>query len=452
MYIKQLSMKHLLVLFITFSGLLSYAQVKTIDGIVAVMGDKKILQSDIENQYVQLKLQGAKVSSETRCEIFEELLIQKLMVNQAEIDSIEVSDAEVEMQLEQRIDYFMQHFGTRDKMEEYFNKSIYEMKDDMFPSMKEQILTERMKGEIISGTDVTPSEVKKFYKTLPEDSIPYIDGTIEFSQVVIYPPYGEEAIYDVRQRLLEIRRRILDGDNFKTMAVLYSEGPSASRGGELGFASKAELDPEYARVAFSLKEGQVSKIVETDFGFHIIQMIEKRGDLVNTRHIIMKPKVSAESRELAINKLDSLAQLIKKDSISFDMVAKRFSEDEDSKLSGGRVVNMQTGNYKWEIDHFNPEEYQVLKDMEEGEVSDPFLAKDNAQKDVYKIVRLRKKTPPHKADLKQDYALFKNAARSDKQMRLIDEWIIENMNDTYIRINDSYKSCNFRLSAWLKEN
>jgi peptidyl-prolyl cis-trans isomerase SurA len=441
-------MKYIFSLFIAFTSISAFAQPKIIDGVIAVVGDKKILQSDVENQFFQMKAQGMKVSSDTKCQIFEELLAQKLLVNQAEVDSIEVSEGEIQMALDQRLQYFIAQIGSQKKLEEYFGKTIYQIKDDMYSPVKEQIITERMQAEIIGSIDVTPSEVKQFYKEFPEDSIPFINGTLEFSQIVIYPPYGEKAVYEVRQKLLDIRKRILEGDNFKTMAVLYSEGPSSSRGGELGFAAKAELDPEYARVAFALKEGQVSKIVETDFGYHIIQMIERRGDRVNTRHIIMKPKVSADSKVMAIEKLDSIRTLIEADSITFEQAAMKLSEDDKSNVSGGRVVNMQTGNYKWEIDHFNPQEYAVLKDLEEGEISEPFASLNEHQKEVYKIVMIRAKTPPHKANLKQDYTLFKAGAKNKKQMELLDEWILEKMEATYIQIGDSYKGCKYRLEEW----
>jgi len=284
-----------------------------IDRIVAVVGDNTVLQSDVESMYLQYRAQGIPSSGDLKCEILEEYLGQMLLLNQAQIDSIEISESQVEMQLDSRLDYFINQIGSRERLEEYFNKTILEIKEDFRDLIRDQLITNQMQSNIAFDVTVTPSEVRQFYNRLPDDSIPNIDSKIKMRQISMYPPVTETAKLEVRERLLDLRKRILEGENFRTLAVLYSEGPSAPQGGEIGFLGRAELDPEYSKVAFSLKEGQVSNIVESAFGFHVIQLIERRDDKANTRHILMKPKVDPNGSEKTIIQLDSLANVIRKD-------------------------------------------------------------------------------------------------------------------------------------------
>jgi len=426
------------------------AQDKIVDRVIAVIGDRYVLQSDIENQLIQMQAQNSKLPDNARCYILEELMVQKLLANQADLDSVVVAPTEVDLQLEQRIQYFINQIGSQEALEEYFGKSIVEIKEDMRGIIYEQLLTQRMQGQVVGDFEVTPSDVKAYYKNLPPDSIPYVNGSVEFSQIVLYPPYGEQSVLEVRQNLLNLRKRILEGESFTTLAVLYSQGPSSSKGGEIGFASRADLDPEYAKVAFSMKEGQVSKIVETDFGYHIIQMIERRDDRVNTRHILMRPKVSAEASEMALQKLDSIANAIQNDSITFEMAALIFSEDDKSKVSGGKAVNPNTGSHKWEMDHFRTQDYYIIKDLNEGEMSKPYESIDNNENKIYKLVRVTKKTPPHTANLKQDYNLFKQQAAQQKKAELFDEWLQEKIGKNFVTLKDDFTNCEFRFDGWIQ--
>ncbi|MFW5752005.1 MAG: foldase protein PrsA, partial [bacterium] len=276
----------------------SQGQDFVVDQIIGVVGDKIIKQSDIETQYLQLIAQGYRATGDIKCQILESMLEQKLMVNQAEIDSIEISESNVQLQLNSRLNHFIEQIGSEEELEEYFGKSILEIKEDFSGLIREQMLTERMQQEIAGNVSITPSEVKSFYKNLNKDSIPKVESKVEIQQLLIYPEYSDEAIFHVKERLLELRKRILEGESFATLAVLYSEDPSsASRGGEIGFTGKGDLDPAYAEAAFTLKEGSVSKIVESEFGYHIIQLIERRNEKVNTRHILLKPKLSPEAKE-----------------------------------------------------------------------------------------------------------------------------------------------------------
>jgi peptidyl-prolyl cis-trans isomerase SurA len=451
-----------------FTGLIAYLFAVTmghtqenepvIDKVVAVVGNNIVKLSDIENQFLQAKAQGVtSPTGDLKCDVFEELLTQKLFLNQARIDSVEVTETEVEMQLAQRMNYFINQIGSQERLEEYFNKSMIEIKNDFRDPVREQLLTDKMQREVIGEINVTPSEVKKFYNSLPEDSIPFIESKIQYRQVMLYPPHNEEAVLDVKERLLELRQRILNGESFSTLAVLYSEGPSATQGGELGYMSRGSLDPAYAKAAFSLKEGGVSKIVETDFGFHIIQLIDRRDDKVNTRHIIMKPKVSAQDMEQALSRLDSIATLIENDSLSFKMAARYFSEDENTYLNGGIVINqnqqsMNFGSANFHMDDLRPTEFNVIRNLEVEEMSEPFKSRDDKDKQVLKIVKLISKTDPHVANLEQDYNLLKNMAKQMKQQELIQNWIADKIKSTYISIDNSYGNCSFSMKGWNKND
>jgi peptidyl-prolyl cis-trans isomerase SurA len=424
---------------------LLFGQSVLADKIVGVVGKSAILYSDIEEQYIQMAAQGIKGN---KCTIYEDFLSQKLLVTQAEKDSIEVSASEVEMQLEQRMSYFIDQVGSEEKLMEYFGKSIMEIKDDMYDVVREQILMQRMQADIVSDMSVTPKEVESFFKGLDKDSIPYIDSEIELRQIVLYPESDKKAVYEVKEKLLNLRERVLNGESFATMAVLYSEGPSASRGGEIGWINKADLDPAYAKAAAALKKDQVSKIVESSFGYHIIQLLDKTDDRVNTRHILMQPKVTISAKQKANNKLDSIVRLVQLDSISFEKAALYYSQDEDTRMNGGVRVNRQTQTTKFHVDEFSTSEYYILRNLKVGEYSKPFESKDDKGKVVYKIVQLKSRTEPHVANLNQDFPLLKEMASQDKQSELIDKWVIEKAKDTYIRIEPPYDKCDFRLDIW----
>ena len=439
----------LVLLFFLQSADLS-CQDKIIDQIIAVVGDKKVLVSDIERQYQQLTAQGVKATDDLRCQIFEELLSQKLLLNQAEVDSIEVTEVETELQLDQRLKFFINQVGSEENLIQYFNKSILEIKEDLRDAIREQMLIERMRGEIIGGISVTPSEVKSFYKSLPEDSIPYVNSEIEIDQIVIYPSTSEDAIYDVRQKLLDIRQRIINGERFATLAVLYSEGPSAPKGGDIGWSNKADLDPEYAKAAFSLKKGTVSKIVKSSFGYHLIELIDRTEDRVHTRHILMKPKISITAKEEAINKLDSVISLIRLDTLTFNEAAMRYSQDEDTRMNGGQLVNEMTGNTKFALDHFATRDYLIIKNLDLGEISESYESEDKHGKIIFKTVVLRSRTNPHVANIKEDYDLMKQMTMYNRQNEIIDSWVKEKIESTFIRLDNNYKNCNFRIIGWLK--
>ncbi len=444
--------KKILTLFISavFSFTVS-AQNEVIDRIAGIVGDQIILQSDIENQYIQLKSQGYRGNeSKIKCSIFEDQLAQKLLLNQAKVDSIEITESQVEMELNRRLQQFINQIGSEKQLEDYYKKTILEIKEDFRELIRNQLLTEEMQRNIAGEIIVTPSEVKKFYKRAPKDSLPLINSQIEIRQIVKIPPFSDEAKSEVREKLLNLRKRIINGERFSTLAVLYSEDKgTAIKGGELGFTNKADLVTEFANTAFSLKKGVVSTIVETEFGYHIIKLIDRRNDQVNVRHILMKPKTSIEAKLQAKSFLDSLSRVIRIDSITFKNAARGYSDDPDSRLSGGIILNPRTGDTKFEMDQLDREMYYVVKDMKTGEISEPFETIDEKGNLVYKIVSITSRSKPHTANLVNDYKILQELTKQSKQQEFFGNWIKDKQKNTYIRIVDDYQTCIFSNKGWL---
>ena len=423
-----------------------------VDRVVATVGDKIILQSDIENQALQMMAQGYYGGGDIKCQMLEELLFQKLLLIQAELDSIEVGFATVESEMERRLMYFVRQLGSEKKLEEYYNKSMIEIKEDFRPLIEEQLKTQMMQGELVSGLNVTPKEVEKFYKKLPKDSIPMVNDQYEINQILRYPPENEEARNAAREKLLNLRQRIIDGERFSTLAVLYSQDPgSARRGGELGFRAREELDPEFAKAAFRLSDdGGISRIVESEYGFHLIQLIAREGNQVNVRHILVIPEVDVDQKVATKVKLDSISELIQKDSLTFKKAALYYSEDEQSRLNDGLMVNSTNSSTKFKLDEFPRYEYNVIKDLKVGEISEPFESVDDNGKVVFKIVRIHKLIETHKANLENDYELIEQMALSAKQQKTINEWLVERKKKTYIHIDESFIKCKFLEEGWIK--
>jgi peptidyl-prolyl cis-trans isomerase SurA len=425
-------------------------QVKVIDEVVAVIGDKKVLYSDVEKGLLQLKEAGEKVNDGTRCVILEQLLVQKLLLNQAEVDSIEVTESQVEGELDSRMQYFINMYGTQEKLESYWNKSIIEIKQDTRNEVREGLLTREMRRKITEGISVTPSDVRSYFKNIPPDSLPYINAEVEYNQILIYPKSSEQSIIDVREKLLQIREKVTNGESFATQAIIHSEDGSAVRGGDIGWMSRAELDPGYSKAAFALKKGAISRIIESSFGFHIIQCLDKTDDRIHTRHILIKPKISFEEKRMATAKLDSIVRLVRLDSLKFDQAAIAFSQDEDTRINGGQAVNPGRGGVRWSLDEFPPGEYAIVNKLKIGEISNPYETIDIKGKTVFKVIWLKHRTNPHLGNLKEDYNLFKTKVLQIKENERINEWVEEKIKSTYIRIIDNYKSCPYSLKGWQK--
>ncbi len=418
---------------------------QVIDQVVAVVGRNIILESDIENQYLNYRMQGGISGNATdiRCRILEDVLVQKLMVTQAEYDSVVVNEGQVESELDRRLSMFINQFGSQEKMEAFYNKSIAEIKSELYDIIEEQLLAQQVQQDIIMSVKVTPSEIKSYYRNLPEDSVPLIKTQYEIAQIVKKPPVSVEEKIRVKEQLMELRSRILKGENFSTMAILYSEDPgSAKNGGELGFYGRGQLYPEFEAVAFKLKEGEISNIVETEAGYHIIQMIERKGDYINVRHILLIPKVSPVDLLKARNELDSIATLIREDSLDFKLAVELYSDGED-KNSGGLLINPYTGGTMFEAEQLDAQVSFTIEKMQVGDISNPVPMKTEDQKDAYRILKLIKKTTPHRANLKDDYAQIQDWAKNDKQYDVIVDWINEKLEETYVRIIDAYQGCKF---------
>ncbi len=434
-------------------------QPQVVDKVVAVVGKNIILQSDIENQYLQYRLNGetAGTAQSMRCEIMRDMLFQKLMLNQAEMDSITVTDEQVDAELDRKIQYFVDHLGSQEKLEQYFNKTIVEIKDEVRRAAKDNLLQEQVRAKIMERVMVTPSEVKKFYHDLPQDSIPMVEEQYEIVQIVKRPPVSIDEKLQVKDRLYQIRKRILEGESsFSTMAVLYSEDPgSAKKGGELGLTGKGVWASEFESTAFNLRDGEISDVIETEFGFHIIQLIERRENMVNCRHILLTAKVPVEALEKAQSELDSVARLIRDGKMAFEEACKKFSDD-DAKSNGGFITNAATGSKRLgvremqEMEDYFPEYKNlafVISRLGIDEVSDPVPMTTNEKKDAFRLVMVKKKIGAHKANLKDDYNLIQGWATNAKMQQAIMGWVKEKAKKAYIRIDENFADCDF-YSEW----
>jgi len=421
------------------------AQEQVVDEVVAVVGSKIILKSDIEGQYVQYKMQGnIGNASAMKCQFLENILFEKLLLTQAEIDSIQVTDNQVESSMNQRFRYYISQFGSQQKLEEFYQKPILEIKEEIRSLVKDQLMAEQVQSKITENIKITPSEIKAFYNRMPDDSIPFIDTEYEIGQIVKQPPVSAEALSEAKEKLTNLRQRIIKGESFSTLAILYSEDPgSAKKGGELGMFSRGEMYPEFEAVAFGLKPNQVSDIIKTKAGLHILQLIERKGDYVNVRHILIQPKVSPFDLAKASAYLDSIAGVIKRDSISFEKAALKYSDDP-GKINGALMVNPQTNTSRFEAKQLDPKVFFVVDKMKVGEISKAVPMTTEEGKQAFQLLYLKVRTDPHKANLKDDYNKIQNWALEEKKGKAIDDWIKSKTDKTYISIIDEFKNCNFQ--------
>ncbi|MEN8118013.1 MAG: peptidylprolyl isomerase [Bacteroidota bacterium] len=451
---KRINTIRILAILITFLFAFNNvkAQDKIIDQIVAIVGGNIILKSDIERMNIEQQAQGITSEGDMKCEILEQFLINKLLVAEAEQDTlITVTPSQVNQQMDGQLQMYMQHFGTEQAVEAYFKKPIATIKAEMQDAIREQLLSQQMKSKIVENVTVTPSEVRYHYRSLDEDQVPTIPTQYEYAQITLQPRIELEEENRVKAKLREIKKRIENGSSFAAMAVIYSEGPSAKDGGVIGYSGRAQLDPEYASVAFNLKGDKVSNVVTSAFGYHIIQLVDKKGGKVNTRHILMKPKITVEAKEEAHNRLDSLANLIRKDEITFKQSAMMFSFDKNTRNNGGIAINPNTMSSKFAVEELDPDVSKVLTTMNLNEIAKPFETIDmENQKMVYKIIKLTNKIESHKANLQNDYQVLADMYLAKKKEDVLQEWIDERQSQTYIRIDNTYANCNFEFDNWIK--
>lgn len=401
-----------------------------------------------------MQFQGYVSDRNLRCEVLENMMVSKLFYTQAQLDSLAVNPDMVDAALEDRVSNILSQLGGEEQVEKYFGKPLHKLRQEWRETFMEQNLAQEMQREVAGKiTEVTPKEVQQFYKSAPKDSLPIIPTQYQYSQIVLYPNV-ERAKLAVRERMLEFRQRILDGEKLSVLATLYSEDPgSAMRGGELGMASRSIFWPAFSDAAMSLKEGQVSPIVETPDGFHIIQLITKSGDMFNARHILLKPKYTVEDRDSAFIRLDSIRTVVLEDSLTFDQAARIYSQDAKSRTNGGQVSDPATGAPMFDVDRLKPADYNVLKNMKEGEISQPFESVDDEGRSgntVYKIVRLEKIRPSHPASFEEDFNVLLDIATNQKSVREIEKFIKEKQETTYIVIDPMFQKCDFRRDGWVK--
>jgi peptidyl-prolyl cis-trans isomerase SurA len=419
-----------------------------VDGLVAVVGDKIILKSDVESEYANWIAQGNDPDPDMKCIIIDQLLTNKLMLRQAELDSLEVSEEEIEGQIDRRMRYFISMIGSREKLEEFYGKSILEIKEEFRPQIKEMVLAQKMQEQITQNVTISPREVQAYFAKVPADSIPYFDAEIEIGQIVLFPEIGPVQKEFTIEKLGDIRSRILKGENFTTLALLYSEDPgSAKEGGSLGFFGRGEMVPEFEAVAFKLKPGEISSVIRTKFGYHILQLVERRGDRVHCRHILIKPPVGNRELDGARIRLDSIRKEITAGNLDFTAAVRKHSEDEESKQNGGMLMEANSGSSTFTINQLTPDVYFAIDKLKPGEMSDPqpYSAPDGSR--GFRVFYLKSRTSPHQANLDTDYARIQNAALSMKRIETVQAWFMKTKVKTYINIDQEYLSCG-NLSRW----
>ena len=446
--------KYILLCLICLCGITySQAENQIIDQVIWVVGDEPILLSDVENEITRRRYEKEPIEGDPYCTIPELIAMQKLFIAQAKLDSINVSEGMVEQQVDSRIKYFIGQIGSKEKLEEYFKKSMSEIRENMSNSVRDQLLAQEMQRSIISNIRVTPADVKNFYNELPKDSIPNLPEQVEVQIISISPRVTLAEQERIKSQLRDFREKIESGEySFSTLAILYSEDRgSALQGGELGFMTRGKLVPEFANTAFALYDKEkVSRIVETEFGYHIIQLIERKNDQVNCRHILLTPKIGYPERLEATQKLDSIAQEIRNNKTTFAQEALNHSEDEYSYQNDGIMINMQNGSTKFQLQELPAEIAKAIYNMEVGEISQPFAYKDEKNKERIAIVRLKSKTKAHKAHPDTDYQLLKELVTNTKNKEEIKSWIAKKQKETYIYILPEYRNCTFQLPNWVK--
>ncbi len=431
----------------------AFAQKNVVDKIVAIVGEEIILKSDIENAYLQEQGQGLVSSSaDYRTELLERQLVQKLLMAQAQIDSIFVTEDQVENAVERQIEFFIGNAGSKERLEAYFGKPIEEIKDDMRAPFRERLITEQMQQKIVEKIRITPSEVRSYFKKLPKDSLPEMPDRYELQQIVLRPRISDAEKERIRERLREFREQILNGEKtFNTLAVLYSEDPqSAVRGGELGYIPRNQLDPAFAEAAFNLKPGRISKIVESEFGFHIIQLIDRQGDKINVRHILLQPKIADEEKEEALHHLDTIRRYIVDGKMTFEEAAAYFSSDKKTLKNGGLVADPQTADSRIARANIPGETAREINKLKVGEISMPFVSHSERGQEEYKIVKVKAFYPRHQANLEEDWQNFELMLTEEKQMSKLEKWIKEKQANTYIHIDEEYRNGKFRYDGWIK--
>lgn len=433
------------------------AQNNVIDEVVWVVGDEAILKSDVENERLNAQYENRRFDGDPYCVIPEELAVQKLFLHQAEIDSVEVSDQEVLQRVEQRTSWLIDQFGSKEKLEEYYNKSYTQIREMLRDNIREGMRVQQMQQKIIGDIKLTPAEVRNYFSKLPKDSIPFVPTQVEVQIIELMPKISEKEIERVKAQLREYADRVNKGEtSFSILARFYSQDPgTAARGGEGGFTGRGELVPEFANVVFNLTDPKkVSKVFETEFGYHIAQLIEKRGDRVNYRHILLRPEVDKKDIDAALARLDSIGDDIRKAKFSFDDAATWLSQDKDTRNNHGLLANPQNSTSRFEMQQLasliSQDVAKVVEKMQIGEISKAFTMINSKGKEVCAIVKLKNRIDGHKATITEDYQRLKSMVTAKRSEEKIQKWIVEKQKNTYVRINSTWRNCDFKYPGWIK--
>ena len=437
---------------------LMIAQNNVIDEIVWVVGDEAILKSEVEEYRKEILMQNQRIEGDPYCFIPEQLAIRKLFLDQAKLDSITVQESHVSRSLEYMINEYTASVGSVERLEEYWGKSIAAIREDMREQLREQQLIEGVQQKHFGNVQLTPSEIRKYYNSLPQDSLPFIPTTLEVQIITVEPEIPLAEIDRVKARLRDFTEQITSGKNtLSTLALLHSEDPgTALRGGELGFMNRSTLSPEFANVAFALNDPQkVSNVVETEYGFHIIQLIERRNDMGNFRHILLKPKAPQESLDTALVRLDSIRAGIMENKITFDDAATYLSADKDTRNNKGIMVNntprsANAGTPRFPLNELNQDIAKIAGEMAKGEVSKPFIMINDKGRQVVAIIKITDRNEGHRANINNDYQIIKQMAENAKQQKLVDEWLQDKIRKTYVRIDPEWQGCEYKYQDWLK--
>lgn len=439
------------------TALPSVAQNNVIDEVVWVVGDEAILKSDVETERLNAQYEGRKFDGDPYCIIPEQLAVQKLFLHQAEIDSIMVSEQDVLNRLEQQTNWLIDQIGSKEKMEEYYNKTSTQIREMLRENIRNGMTVQKMQQHIVGDIKIVPADVRRYFKNLPMDSIPFVPTQVEVQIVTLEPKIPQEEIERVKKALRDYTDQVHKGEiAFSTLARLYSEDEGTRRrGGELGFMGRGELVPEFANVAFNLQDpNKVSKIVESEFGFHIIQLIEKRGDRINSRHILLKPKVEEKEMEAALLRLDSIAKDIRNAKFSFDEAASYISHDKDTRNNHGLMANPVSGTARFEMQELAQVSQEVAKTVEGlnvGEISEPFTMINSKGKEICAIVKLKARVDGHKATITEDYQRLKSIVQAKLGEEKLQKWILEKQKSTYVRINENWATCDFKYPGWIRK-
>ena len=426
-----------------------------IDEVIWVVGDEAILRSEVEEERLRAQYEGTPINGDPYCVIPEQLAVQKLFLHQAIIDSVEANESTVSHQVDMRLNYYINQIGSKEKMEEYFRKTSSEIREEMMTTVRNQMIIQQMQQKLTSDIKPTPADIRRYYNSLPLDSLPMMPAQVEVQILSFEPPVPVEETERIKQRLREFTERVQNGSaDFGMLARLYSEDTeSAKRGGELGFVGKGQLVPEFAEVAFNLNDPKrVSRIVHTEYGFHIIQLIEKKGERINCRHILLRPRISATDKIRAIEQLDSIRQLIASDSLQFEQAVVRFSQDKNTVMNAGLMINPNTGSSRFEYQDLAPEIAKQIYNLNEGEISEPFVMMDPTKnREVCAIVRVAKKTDIHRANLTDDFQAIKTMLEQKLSGEFLQNWILKKQQNTYVQIAPDWQNCEFEYPGWIHE-